>query len=248
LETFSHFDAVTRTQRAMTQPLTSVASVGSQASRQSEYRWQVPTRPIRILLVGLLVGLVGFSWAQSGAFFRIAQSALLYEHPDDPARPGGSVNKIDGSVGWRFVGDGPNGSELLATFDIPATGAKFRMTMRKNADAALASSYIVEIVTSTPRDFPDKAVTEIGKLIVKLTQEAEGAELIGDVARISEGVFWMGLSADPTDADVNLRLLALGNFFDLPLTYKSGEHATLTFEKGRTGVAAFEQAITAFRR
>jgi hypothetical protein len=123
-----------------------------------------------------------------------------------------------------------------------------RLSLHKNTDATLPASHLLEIVTSTPRDFPDKAVTEIGKLVVKLAPEAEGAELIGDVAQISDGVFWMGLSAKPTDTNVNLRLLELGNFFDLPLTYKSGQHATLTFEKGRTGTAAFKQAIAAFRR
>lgn len=232
----------------MTEASTTRVGVRGHETRQNEYRWQLPALPIRVLFVGLVVGLAGFSWAQRDVLFRVAQSALLYERPDDPARPGGGVNKIDGSVAWQFVSTGPSGPNLVATFDLPATGATFRLTIHKNTDATLPASYIVEVVTSTPRDFPDKAVTGIGKLVVKLAPEAEGAELIGDVVTISDGVFWMGLSADPRDTDVNLRLLALGNFFDLPLTYKSGQHATLTFEKGRTGVVVFEQALAAFRR
>jgi hypothetical protein len=208
--------------------------------------WRLPTVPLRILLVSLLIGLIGFAWAQRGVFYRVAQTAVLVEKDEGPA--GSRENRIDASLVWRFLPAGPTGPELTADFDVPATGARVQLSMHKNTDTALPASHLIEIVTSTAGDFPDKAVTEIGKLIVKLAPEAEGAELIGDVAHISEGVFWMGLSADPTDADVNLRLLALGNFFDLPLTYKSGKHATLTFEKGRTGAAAFEQAIAAFRR
>jgi O-Antigen ligase len=224
------------------------ASLSRGIAPQNTGRLPLPALSIRVLVTALSLGSIGFVWSQWAVLFRVTQAALLSEQPDDTVHPGSIVNKIDGSLVWRFVATGPNGPELVASFDIPATGARLRLSMHKNTDVALPASYIVEIVTSTPRDFPNKAVTEVGKLVVKLAPEAEGAELIGDVARISEGVFWMGLSADPTDADVNLRLLALGNFFDLPLTYKSGEHATLTFEKGRTGAAVFEQVITAFRQ
>ena len=120
--------------------------------------------------------------------------------------------------------------------------------MRKNDDSAVEASHVIEVVTSSPRDFPDRAVGDIGRLVVKVGPEAEGVPLISEVAKISDGVFWIGLSAVPSDTNVNLRLLALGAFFDLPLTYKSGQHATLTFEKGRTGVAVFEDALPVLQR
>lgn len=215
-------------------------------ARQPPGGWQLPALPLRILLISALVGMIGFAWAQRGVFYRVAQTAILTEQDD--AHPRSAENRIEASVGWRFVANGAAGPELVANFDIPATGANIRLSMRKNTDATLPASHIIEVTTSPPRDFPGKAVTEVGQLVVKLAPEAEGVPLIGDVAEISDGIFWIGLSAVPSDTEVNLRLLTLGAFFDLPLTYKSGQHATLTFEKGRTGVASFEQALAAFRQ
>ena len=208
----------------------------------------LPAPSLRIFLITLCIGSMGFVWSQWAVLFRVTQAAQLSEQADDPVHPGSIANKIDASVVWRFEADGANGPELVADFDLSATGAKIRLAMRKNADATLPASHVMEVVTSSPRNFPDKAVTDIGRIVVKLAPEAEGVPLIGDVAEISDGIFWIGLSAVPSDTEVNLRLLALGAFFDLPVTYKSGQHATLTFEKGRTGVVAFEQALAAFRR
>jgi hypothetical protein len=209
-------------------------------------RWQLPALPLCVLLVSVLVGVIGFAWAQRGAFYRVAQNAILTEQDD--AHPRSAENRIEASVGWHFVANGTAGPALVATFDIPATGTAIQLSMRKNMDATLPASHLIEVVTSLPKNLPGKAIADIGELVVKLGPEADGVPLIGDVTKVSDGVFWIGLSAVPSNTEVNLRLLELGAFFDLPLTYKSGQHATLTFEKGRTGVAAFEQALAVFRR
>lgn len=216
-------------------------------SRQGRGRWTAAAGTL-FLLVGFCIGLIGFAWTQRALVIRVAQTAEVYEQPNRPGLKESDVNKLDASVRWSFLPNEATGAALAADFDIPATGATIRLIVRKNVDPALPVSHVMEVTTTPPRDFSEKAIANIGKLEAKLTPSQPGVALIGDVAEIDSGIFWIGLSAIPAEAEANLRLLELAAFFDLPLTYKSGQHAVLRFEKGTTGERAFQEAMAALRR
>ena len=48
------------------------------------------------------------------------------------------------------------------------------------------------------------------------------------------------------DVTFNLGLMRERNWFDVPLVYGSGQRAILTFEKGASGKAAFDQALASW--
>lgn len=218
------------------------ASTGA-TSRAS--RWALPQREISALLILVLVGLLGLAWSQRGIFVRVAQTAQLVEAADDPAHPGDDDNIIDASLTWRFDASGTDGPAIVADIDIPANSERLVLTIRRNKDESLPASHIISVKAEQPTPFDDKSIAAIDLPVAKPTPDADGEPLIGSVAEMGAQEFWVGLSPDPNDLDINMRLLAEAGFFDLPLTYKSGQHATLTFEKGRTGAAVFKQGLPA---
>jgi O-antigen ligase len=214
----------------------------SSPSDASAGRWSLPKGAVAVLVVALLVGVVGLGWAQRGAYVRIAQASILHEQP---MKQGEAIYDIPGSLRWRFYAADAGGPAIAADLDVPGTGARFLFTLRKNSDASLPASHIIEIRSFTPPDFPDKAVTSVNGLWAKGRPDERGIELIAGAADLGKGVFWLGLSPEPRDYRANMQLLAQASFFDLDMTYASGRHVVLTFEKGSAGAAVFEQGFRA---
>ena len=102
---------------------------------------------------------------------------------------------------------------------------------------------IIEVEVAPQRNFPDKTITDVGDLVAKESPNEAGTPLSAATAKIADGVFWIGLSTTVDDIDRNVRFLTESQFFDLSLTYASGQQVTLTFEKGRTGRAIFQQVL-----
>ena len=210
--------------------------------------WQarVPPFPVLGLIAATVIGFGLFLWAQRDAFVVVAQRGILFEQPREPTEPGAVVNEIDASVAWEAVAGGADGPEIVANLDVPGTGQRVRLTFRKNTDATLPATHVVEMDASPQTDFPDKEIVDMGGLIAKATPDEAGVPLIAASAKIADRVFWLGLSSAGTDVVTNLGLLGSANFFDLPLTYQSGQRATITFEKGRTGRPVFQKVLAAW--
>jgi S1-C subfamily serine protease len=101
-------------------------------------------------------------------------------------------------------------------------------------------------VVDTPPDFPGKGIKSVPRIVMKPTEEARGQPLVGAPAKVTDGFFWVALSAADADISANLALLRERNWIDLPFVYNTGQRAILTFEKGDSGSAALEQAMAAW--
>ena len=217
----------------------SSTSAAKTAGRPS---WR-PALPVLGLIAATLAGLGLFTWAQRDAFSSVAQKAILFEQPRASAPAGALVNEADASVAWQAVTGTADGTVIVAQLDVPETGQRLTLLFRKNHDTSLPASHIIEVDVAPQRTFPDKAITDVGGLVAKDAPNEAGTPLSAATARIADGVFWIGLSTTVDEIDRNVRFLTESQFFDLLLTYASGQQVTLTFEKGRTGRAIFERVL-----
>jgi hypothetical protein len=176
----------------------------------------------------------------------VAQKAVLYEEPLDAANAASGVTAINAAVTWRYVDSGPNGPEVQADLQVPERGMKIKFTIHKNSDTTLPASHLIEVVVDTPPDFPGKGIKSVPRIVMKPTEEARGQPLVGAPAKVTDGFFWVALSAADADISANLALLRERNWIDLPFVYNTGQRAILTFEKGTPGDRVFEKAITAW--
>jgi len=133
-----------------------------------------------------------------------------------------------------------------AQIDIPEKRLVLAMTIRKNGDATLPASHVIELLFTLPTDFSGGGVSNVPGLLMKATPQAQGAALAGESIRVTNGYFWIGLS----DADVELRRnmneLRQRDYIDIPVIYDNGRRAILSLAKGPDGDAAFEEAFRAW--
>ena len=83
-----------------------------------------------------------------------------------------------------------------------------------------------------PEGFAGGGIKSVPGLIMKETEQARGEALRGAAARVSNGLFWIALSEDPTDRAMNLRLLRERDWIDIPILYENDRRAILTLRKG----------------
>jgi hypothetical protein len=174
------------------------------------------------------------------------QPAVLYEEPLDIATAAAGVMALAGLVTWSFVEDGDWGPEVVADLEVPEHRMKVRLSIRRNPDASLPASHIVEAMIDTPADFPGKSIRGVPRLVLKASEAERGQPLIGAAAKVADGFFWIALSAINADVTQNLQLLRERPWFDLPMVYENGQRAIMTFEKGTPGEQAFDRALAAW--
>jgi hypothetical protein len=184
--------------------------------------------------------------ASSGDQSIVARRAVLYEEPLDAAAAAAGVTAIDGVVTWSFNASGANGPEVVANLEVPDRQMKIRLSIRRNTDASLPASHLVEAVVDTPADFPGKAIRGIPRLVMKAAENERGQPLVGAAAKVADGFFWIALSATDADVAQNLQLLRERSWIDLPIVYETGQRAIITFEKGTPGQRAFDSAFAAW--
>ncbi|MEX0852398.1 MAG: hypothetical protein WD036_03820 [Bauldia sp.] len=176
----------------------------------------------------------------------VAQKAVLYEEPPDSARASSGADAFDAAVTWSYVADGPNGPQITANVDVPGRGMKVTISIRRNTDATLPASHLIEVVADTPADFPGEAIRNIPRFILKPSEDARGQPLLGAAATVAEGFFWIALSGVEADVKANLELLKTRGWIDVPMVYGTGQRAILTIEKGTPGERVFERALAAW--
>ena len=172
----------------------------------------------------------------------VAQRAILYEEPGGEGEPGSASA---GEVVWSVEGQGDD-----AIVDIKASIADkdmtFDITIKKNLDAELPASHLIEIAATRGDDNPKRAIVKIPGLILKPTEQSRGEGLIGAAIRIADDLHWVALTSGEREERYNLELLHLRGWIDIPIQYQSGRRAILTLEKGEAGDQVISDAIKAW--
>jgi hypothetical protein len=181
----------------------------------------------------------------------VAQKAFLYEETE----PGKDNAAYIGRTIWRT--DMVSSSEgrplevaLRADVDLPDAGLTLTMLLRKNSDAALPASHILQMTfakTASVVSSAQRTVKDAGVPQFKTDEAARGIPLAGLPVPIADGVFLIGLSNVPNDITRNLDLLATKTWMDIPLRYANGRKAVLAIEKGLPGERAVSEAFKAWK-
>jgi hypothetical protein len=175
------------------------------------------------------------------------QNAVLFE--EDPKNPQG--RRYVGRVIWRTDNDlseNRNSREISVRADvvIPERSMKVSWEMRRNTDRSLPASHTIAIKFTLPQSFVHGGVTNVPGLMMKQSEQARGAPLVGLSVKVTNGYFLIGLSAIDTDRRRNTELLKERGWLDIPIVYDDGKRAILALEKGGPGKTAFETAFRAW--
>lgn len=185
--------------------------------------------------------------AQPAETIAVGQKAIFYEE-----KTGTEAGTADqGAVVWSVVQDSPGLDQpeepaIRGELTIPGRNIKLRMTIKRNGDKSLPASHIIEMAFSTPADFPGGAIEAVQRMALKDTEQAPGSPLVGVPAAFGDGFFLIALTDEKTAIDTNMTLLQRQNWFDIPVAYRTGRRALLSFEKGLAGDKVFQEVIKAW--
>ena len=172
-----------------------------------------------------------------------AQRVVLYE--EDPLNSAG--RQFTGAVVWGTAlapEVDRRGIELRGEITIPERKLLVAWSLRRNSDATLPASHIVELIFTVPAEVGGGGVENVPGIMVKNSENARGAAIAGTSVRVSAGYFLIGLSV--TDVQANQSLLKEGRWFDIPIVYKDGTRAILAIEKGIPGERAFDEVFASW--
>lgn len=174
----------------------------------------------------------------------VGQSAIFYEE-----QTGASTGTaLRGFVVWdqdsEPQGDGqPPESIIRGELSIPEKELNVRLSIRRNLDQTLPASHIVEMIVQTPEGFAGGGIDEVQRITMKATEQAAGQALIGAPVKIAEGFFLIALDDSAAALAANTQALQQGNWMDIPVVYKTGRRALLSFEKGIPGEKIFNDVF-----
>ncbi|MCJ8144800.1 hypothetical protein MKI84_17910 [Ancylobacter sp. A5.8] len=179
----------------------------------------------------------------------VAERAVLFEESAGGGDQG--LQQFVGSVVWSTdtfsPGDGMAPDiGIKAEITIPDRGIKATLRLRRNQDASIPASHIVEIQYELPPNFDLGNVQNVPGIRAKASEGAQGAPLTGLAVRVAPGYFLIGLSALDIERQRNLGLLITRNWIDLPMVFENGRRAILVLEKGVPGDQAFRQTFSAW--
>ena len=185
--------------------------------------------------------------AVAPAAIPIGQKAIFYEE-----KTGTEAGTADqGAVVWSEVQDSPGLDQppeaaIRGEITIPDKGIKVKLTIKRNVDKSLPASHIIEMLFTTPPDFAGGAIENVQRVALKDTEQAPGSPLVGVPASFGDGFFLVALTDEKTAIETNLTLLKRQDWIDVPLSYRSGRRALLSFEKGLAGDKVFQDVFKAW--
>jgi hypothetical protein len=173
-----------------------------------------------------------------------AQKMILYEE-----RLGDAPVAVQGKVTWKLTTDTSNtsGKEqpmIEATVEVPERKFKAVVSFKRNSDASLPASHIIEVVFDLPENFAEGNVESVQRVAFKQTEQDRGNSLIAVPAKITDDFHMIALNDDADARKVNTELMKSRSWIDIPIVYRNNRRALLTFEKGSTGTEAFDKALT----
>ena len=173
------------------------------------------------------------------------KASFVIEEPNANGPP--QETRLDGSASWELSGTGDDAT-LIFRSTIPARGATFEMTMRKNSDAGLPASHVIEFVFSATGDNPDGQVKSIPGMLMRDKENEAGTPLRGAGAQIVPGQYLIGLSSTESDIKHNLSALADGRWVAVPALMENGKRALFLVEKGANGQDAVDRALAEWKQ
>ncbi|MDB5525834.1 MAG: rane protein [Rhizobium sp.] len=171
------------------------------------------------------------------------QKMFLYEERLGQSSP----VAVPGTIIWREKADTEDGKPnpaIEGQIDIPQRKIKALMTFKRNTDASLPASHIIEIVFDLPKNFEEGNVDNIQRVAFKQTEQDRGNPLIAVPAKITDDFHMVALNDDADARKVNLELMKTRSWIDIPITYRNGRRALITLEKGATGTAVFDKVLS----
>ena len=172
-----------------------------------------------------------------------AQSLLLEE------QSGGATGAVpySGSVEWSRGTDELGHPTIIADASIPARNLDVEVLLRRNADANLPASHLMEVKFTVAESFVGGSIANLPGVLLKDAELVQGQPLTGASARIVGNSFLFALSsASDIDVQNNLNLLSSRSWIDLAMVYGTGRRAILTLEKGEDGAEIFEDVLGAW--
>lgn len=174
----------------------------------------------------------------------LPQSAILYE--EGPTAE--ESRAVRGGTSWRIQEQDQGLPIIIGRVEVPARRLTVDVTIRKNEDASLSASHLVELSFAAPPQAVGGGIEDVPALLLKSSEEAQGELMASVSVKVSDTLFWVALSSAEEDVAKNLELLGSRTWFDLPVRYKNGRRAIITLEKGREGELVFAQALEAWNR
>ena len=178
----------------------------------------------------------------------VQQKMYLYEERLDQQTPDVFV----GGVVWTLVNepnaDGVEEPVIRAEINNTEKGLSALMTIRRNSDASLPASHIIEVVFALPDGFEGGGVNQLQRINMKETEQANGNPLIAVPAQITQDFYMVALNDLPEALKFNTDMLRQRNWIDIPVVYANGRRGLITLEKGSSGVGVFNDALDAWAR
>jgi hypothetical protein len=137
---------------------------------------------------------------------------------------------------------------VKADVDIPERKMRMSLTLRRNVEQTLPASHTIEIVFTTPPDFPQGAIADARGVLMEQAEQKSGVPLSGLRVKVTNGFFLIGLTAEETEVRRNILLLKDRPWISIPIIYTNGQRGLLSIEKGVPGDRAFAEAFTAWKQ
>lgn len=168
---------------------------------------------------------------------------FLYEERVGQSSP----TAVEGSVSWSLqkeaVENGKTEPAVQGRISIPGRGLTALVTFKRNTDASLPASHLVEFVFSLPPNFEGGSIDSVQRISMKQTEQDRGDPLVAVPAKITPDFHMIALNDFPDARARNLDLIKSRDWIDVPLIYSNGRRALLTMQKGDDGRKAFEEAV-----
>ena len=170
----------------------------------------------------------------------VGGQSLLLEASDNGKT--GAV-PFSGSIEWSKGTDEMGLPTLIGKASIPARNLSVDVLIRKNSDASLPASHLMEVNFKVNDSFIGGSIAGLPGVLLKNEELVQGTPLVGASARVVGNSFLFALSASPEDITANSKLLMSRKYMDLALIYATGKRAIITLEKDPAAVALFDEVV-----
>jgi len=153
---------------------------------------------------------------------------------------------FSGSIDWSQGTDEMGLPTLIGKASIPARNLAVDVLIRKNSDASLPASHLMEVNFKVSDSFVGGSIAGLPGVLLKNEELVQGTPLVGASARVVGNSFLFALSASPEDIQANSNLLMSRKYMDLALIYATGKRAIITLEKDPAAVALFNEVVGAW--